>query len=104
MTRRSASLLSRVALVGAVLLAAVTATACESERTIPVRQGDRRVLTTLPCVGVQQHGEVPGVVYDFSAQNIVIGAVTWEFIAPAVVVFTSELYCPTADTTRAATR
>lgn len=56
-------------------------TACESQR-----HGIR-------CIGLNGK-ERPGVEYEYSASNIVIGIVTIEMIAPPVIVVLNELKCP----------
>lgn len=47
------------------------------------------------CVGLNGH-ERPDLVYEYSAQNIIVGAIAFELIYPPVKVALDELKCPVA--------
>lgn len=85
------------------LLTVASLAACESQRTIAVRQNDGTTkLTAVQCVGVLEKGKLPGIDYNPSARNIIVSVFTVEFIAPPVITVLDELYCPASDTTKAA--
>jgi hypothetical protein len=46
-----------------------------------------------PCIGLNGDS-VPGVKYEYSSQNIIIGIAAVELIAPPVIVVLKELKCP----------
>jgi hypothetical protein len=81
-----------------MLFAALFVSACESSRTIPTKAHPKG--QEIRCVGVNGKHKVPGIDYDYSGRNVVIGILGIEMVAPPVVVLLSELECPIADTTK----
>lgn len=69
----------RKKLLGIILLA--TLAACESERP----EGK--------CIGLNGKPK-PGVEYEYSTGNIIVGVVFMEMIAPPIIVLLDELKCP----------
>lgn len=69
------------------LLATLTLTACESERTIDGK--------TVSCAGLNQE-PTPGYQYKLSARNIIVGVLFAQLIAPPVIVALEEYKCPVA--------
>jgi hypothetical protein len=45
------------------------------------------------CVGIGEEQD-PNLVYKVSAQNLIVGIVFFELIAPPVLVAVNEFYCP----------
>ena len=46
-----------------------------------------------PCIGIGEEKN-PNLVYKVSAQNLVVGIVFFQLIAPPVIVAIDEFYCP----------
>lgn len=60
-------------------------TACESSRH------------GVKCIGLNGTPK-PGIEYEYSANNIIVGIVFVEMIAPPVIVVLDELRCPVSTT------
>lgn len=58
--------------------------ACESHRSAG------------PCIGLN-NDPTPGITYEYSVRNIIIGIAGIEMIAPPVIVVLKELRCPVAS-------
>lgn len=81
------------------LLALTLLAACQSERTIATRahpDGEE-----IACVGISQKGKQPGIDYDLSVRNTIVGVIFFEMVAPPIMVLHHETFCPIADTTSA---
>lgn len=87
--------MKRLLLVPLALLLA----ACESSNTIPTRKIPAG--QEVSCVGLANDAgdRVPGVKYEVSTRNIVVGILFAEMIAPPAFVLLEELKCPVRDTT-----
>lgn len=59
---------------------------CESEREMPDGKVEQ-------CIGINDTPK-PNIQYKFSAQNIIIGVIFFEMVAPPVIVALNELQCP----------
>jgi len=55
--------------------------------------GCRTEVNKVPCVGLNGK-KVPGVEYEYSAQNIIAGIIFIELIIPPVIVVLEGLECP----------
>lgn len=77
-------------------LALLLTTACESSREIPTRQAPQG--EEVKCIGVVGTKR-PGIEYELSTRNTVVGVIFFQTVFTPVVVLAKETFCPVADTT-----
>lgn len=77
--------------------ALILTTACESSREIPTQKAPQG--EEIKCIGITEKGASPGIEYELSTRNTVVGVIFFQTVFTPIIVLAKETYCPVADTT-----